>query len=290
MKTKQLPIALAVALTTLGFASCKKSSDSSSSEIETTYELSTDQAISDNLVEDANDVFSEAAVQSNVMGAKGSIKNRPEDAMQTMGILSCATVTVTPTTPGVFPKNMTIDFGTGCTSANGVYRKGIINIVLSGPVRTSGSTAVMTFDNYYVNGYKKEGTITWTNTSTGTATKSWQRKVENGKITSPSGKYWLHSGIKDVVQTDGVNTPNNLLDDVFSITGNHTVTNSNNVTRTCTIISALEKKTICENIDKGSIRAVGPNHTAVIDFGNGVCDKLATISVDGGTPRTILLR
>ena len=39
----------------------------------------------------------------------------------------------------------------------------------------------MTFDNYYVSGFKKEGTITWTNTSQG-GIKSWERKCEMEKL------------------------------------------------------------------------------------------------------------
>ena len=84
-----------------------------------------------------------------------------------MGILGCATVTVTPQLG--FPKTIVIDFGTGCSSNNGTTRKGKINVVLSDSLRKSGSTAVMTFVGYYVNRFQKEGTITWTNISTPTS-------------------------------------------------------------------------------------------------------------------------
>ena len=204
-----------------------------------------------------------------------------------MGILGCATVSITPLMG--FPKNIVIDFGTGCTSPNGIIRKGKIKIALSDSVRKTGSTAVLIFDGYFVNGFKKEGIITWTNISN-TQQKGWQRKVENGKITSPTGKYWLHNGLKNVLQVDGYATPRNLLDDVFSITGNHTVTNSNGISRSSIITEALQKKTVCENISKGKVKLEGPNHNAVIDFGDGTCDKIATISIDGGTPTTFLLR
>src|SRR5690606_27859518 len=121
-------------------------------------------------------------------------------------------VTVTP--QATFPKTIVIDFGSGCTSADGVHRKGKINIVLSDSVRKSGTTAVMTFDGYYVHGFKVEGTITWTNTSTPNGV-SWTRVIENGKVTTPGGNYyWLHEGTKNVTQTSGANTPFNLLDDV----------------------------------------------------------------------------
>jgi hypothetical protein len=181
-----------------------------------------------------------------------------------------------------------IDFGTSCT-ANGITRRGIIRIILSDSVRKSGSTAVMTFENYYVNNYKVEGKITWTNTST-VGTRSWTRLTENGKITAPDNRYWLHTGLRTIVQTAGINTPMNLLDDIFSITGNHTVTNSSGNSREITVLEALQKKTACANIDKGKLKVQGPNHYAIINFGDGTCDNLATLSIDGRPERTIILR
>ncbi len=281
MKTRTLVIAMAITSFTIGFTACKKTGSTTKDEIETTIELSTNQAVSDNLTEDANDIFMEAATEQGLTG------QRPATPYQSMGTLGCAGIIVTPLTG--FPKKIVINFGTGCTSGNGITRKGKINIILSDSLRKPGSTAVLTFDGYYVNGYKKEGTITWTNNSTAVI-KGWQRIVENGKITTPTGKYWLHSGIKNVVQTAGNSTPGNLLDDIFAITGNNSITNSNGVTRASVIKEALQKKTTCENISKGSMELKGPNHTAIIDFGNGDCDNLATISVVGRTPGTITLR
>jgi hypothetical protein len=280
MTTRKL-LTLATTTAVLLLSACKKEKNSVIDEYETTFELSSNQAVADNLTEDANDVFNEAAMDNNLMGG------RPANPSGTMGILGCANVTVTPALG--FPKTVLIDFGTGCTAPNGITRKGKITVILSDSVRKLNSTAVMTFQDYFVNGFKKEGTITWTNTSQ-PGTKSWQRKVENGKITTPSGNYWLHSGIKNVLQTAGVATPTMLLDDVFSITGNHTVTNNAGKSRTGTILEALQKKTICENIDKGKVKIEGPNHYAIINFGDGSCDKLATISIDGRPERTILLR
>ncbi len=280
MKTKNF-LLLSASVLLIGLASCKKNDSSSGDDFETTFELATDQGIADNLTQDANDVLNEAAADKGLMGAHTT------DVFQSTNILGCAVVTVTPATG--FPKTMQIDFGTGCSSPSGVFRAGKITVVLSDSIRRSGSTAVMTFTNYSVNGFKKEGTITWTNTSTATV-KSWQRKVENGKITGPLGNYWLHSGVVDIVQTAGSTTPLNLLDDVFSITGNNTVTNAAGRTRTGTILTALQKKTVCNNIDMGTIKIQGPNHFAVIDFGNGTCDNVATISIDGRPSRTFLLR
>lgn len=277
MKMRTLLTAITLFTFAVALNSCKK--NNALDEFETTFELSADQAVADNLTQDANDVLSEAAIDKDLMGGR--------TPTQTTGILSCATLTVTPLNG--WPKTVVIDFGTGCTSPNGITRKGKINVVLSDSVRKSGSTAVMTFDNYFVNLYKVEGTITWTNTSTPT-TVGWNRKIESGKVTAPDGKYWLHVGNKDVLQIAGSSTPYNLLDDIFTAMGNHSVTNSEGKNRTATVLTPLQKKTICANIDKGTVKIQGPNHYAIIDFGDGTCDNLATISIDGRTPRTIILR
>lgn len=281
MKPKHLS-ALALIVLTAAFSSCKKeqTAPATSDEVETTLQLSTDQAIADNLTEDAHNVFMEAAVDNNLTGQK------PATALETMGILGCASISVQPLMG--FPKTITIDFGAGCISSNGINRKGKINIVLSDSVRKPGSKAVLTFDNYFVTGFKKEGVISWTNTSTASQ-KSWERKIENGKITAPTGRFWMHNGLKNVVQTAGYATPRNLLDDSFLITGNHSITNAAGASRTSLIIDPLEKKTACDNISKGSIKVQGPNHYAVINFGEGTCDKNATVAIDGGTPIQILL-
>lgn len=277
MKIKQFLFAFIAIAIAAGFNSCKKT-ESAKEEFEATFELSGDQAIADNLSEDANDMLLQVAQENNIAGSFA-----PDPVNDFM---PCATVTITPLTG--FPKTIVIDFGTACTN-NGITRSGKINVTLTDSLRKAGSVATMTFTNYFVNGYKKEGTITWTNTSTSN-TRSWTRVTTNGKITAPNGNYWTHSGTRDVTQTGGVGTAT-WLDDVFLVTaGNHTVTNSSGVSRTSTILEALQKKAACSNIDKGKIKVQGPNHYAVIDFGDGTCDNLGTISIDGRPERTILLR
>ena len=278
MKIKQFLFAFAVLALATGFNSCKKNNETAAEEFENTFELSADQAITNNLSQDAEDVFLEVAQDNNIAG-----NFAPEPVNN---FIPCATVTITPATG--FPKTIVIDFGASCTH-RGVTRSGKINITLTDSVRKAGSQATMTFTNYFVNLYKVEGTYTWLNTSSGN-TRSWTRTTIGGKITAPDARYWLHEGTRSVTQTAGVGTAT-VLDDIFLITsGTHTVTNSSNISRTCTILEALQRKVDCANIDKGKIKVQGPNHYATIDFGDGTCDNLANLSIDGRTPRTIVLR
>jgi hypothetical protein len=259
-------------------ASCSKENAATTNpEVENTFEIGKSQALADNLTEDAHDIFTEAAADKNLMGFANG--NQP---LRTPNALAFATISVTPAAG--FPKTINIDFGT-----NGITRRGKITVLLTDSVRRAGSKATMNFINYSVNGFKKEGIITWTNTSTA-ITRSWQRKVEHGKITAPDGKYWFHNGNKQLIQLTGWNTPINLLDDLFLITGNHSITNAAGKSRTCTVTEGLQKQTGCDNIGTGKLKVEGPNHFAIIDFGNGSCDKIATISIDGNEPRTIALR
>ncbi len=283
MKTKHILTGLTLAVLSFTFTACKKNVTAVIDEIETTFELSGNQAVSDNLTQDDNDILEEAAAASDL---SGSYTFGPIITGNILG--NCAIVTVT----GNFPsKNIKIDFGTGCTSPAGVTRKGIINIVLTDSLRKTGSTSTVTFENYFVNGFKKEGTVIWTNTTvTGSGTPGWRRQVQNGKITTPAGSFWLHTADINITQTAGAATPNNLTDDIFSINGSRTVTNPAGKTRTSATLTALQKKTACSNIDKGSLQVQGPNHVAVIDFGDGTCNNTATISINGSTPRVITLR
>src|SRR5262245_6858514 len=126
MKLKKF-LALLALPSTFFLASCTKEADDDyDPEIEATFKLSEDQAISESINDDANVVFFETAANAGLIGA------RMNGTLQTTGILSCATISITP--QNSFPKTIVIDFGNGCTSLDGIARKGKINIVLSDSV------------------------------------------------------------------------------------------------------------------------------------------------------------
>ena len=284
MTTKSLLMTVAAFSLLTFFSACKKDSDSNLAAIETTFAISENQAVADVYTQDAADVSEEASARFGLYG-NATICNLPL-TMNWIG--SCATVTVS----GSFPaKNIRIDFGTGCTSPNGLVRKGIINVTLTDSVRANGSVATTTFDNYFVNGIKKEGTIIRTNTTAaGSINRSMNRTVVNGKITLPNGNVFTHNANINIVQTEGGSTPCDLRDDVYNLTGTRSATNAQGSTRVSTTQTALQKKMSCANIDKGILLVQGPNHEATINFGNGTCNNLATISINGRPERTIILR
>lgn len=190
-------------------------------------------------------------------------------------IPTCATITVNNTTPGVFPKIFTLDFGTGCTQ-NGVTRSGVLTITLSNYVLNNGSTMTIERSNYYVNLRKIEGTVVYTNETSNVAIPQWTRTITNGQITLPNGAVFTHNGTRTVRQTAGTSTPI-LGDNIYEvISGTHTVNRPNGTTLTSTIVQPLIKKFACNYISQGQLNLQGTVLNGILDYGNNECDNLAT--------------
>jgi hypothetical protein len=193
---------------------------------------------------------------------------------------ACATVTITPQDPTVWPKTVTIDYGTGgCTGLNGYLRKGKIVYTLNKRLLADGAAVNITFDNYSVNGYKLEGTYTITNNG---STKGLNISIQlaNGKVTYPDGKWYRKTTNTTWVQSAGQSTFN-YLDDEYSVTGNGTFTDMDGNTLTAASRTALLRKVSCTNTVSGQADLVFNNIAGLLDFGSGSCDKNAVITVAG---------
>ncbi len=200
-------------------------------------------------------------------------------------IASCASVTIAPL-GSTWPKTMTINFGTGCMGPNGVVRKGKIISVLSGPILLSGTTVAVSFENYYVNNYKVEGNVLYTNN--GGTGLNVTRQTTNGKLTYPDGiTFYTYNGSHTLSQTAGANSIT-FVDDVFSITGGGTTGSSAGNTLTTSITTALVKATACHNVSAGVTQFTYNNISGSLNFGNGTCDNLATLTVGPFTHIVIL--
>jgi hypothetical protein len=202
----------------------------------------------------------------------------------------CYTVTIAPLTAGVFPKTVTIDFGTGCLCKDGRTRKGKIIAIFTGRLKIPGSKVTATFDGYYVNNVHVEGTLVIDNNSTADI-KRFTRTVIDGKLSKPNGNYISWNANFTATQTTGLGTPNYYWDDEFDITGNasgQTNRSGNIVDWTRAIDQPLHKKVSCKWFDKGSVAVTINSKSGVIDFGNGTCDNKATITYNGITKEITL--
>ena len=181
-----------------------------------------------------------------------------------------------------FPRVVTIDFGTdGCTGRNGAIRKGVITVKVTAFFMEEGSKRIVTFDGFSVNDYLVEGTKTVTNMGQNDA-GNWVRKVEvDGSISTPEGNKITRVSSREREWIIGAATPLFFWDDVFSITGTASGVNSKGIAYSSEITSPLIKARNCRWIQEGVIEIKTDNNTVVIDYGDGTCDNIATVTVNG---------
>ena len=207
---------------------------------------------------------------------------------------NCATITRIPAfgtalTSGT-QVTKTIDFGTtGCTLNNGNVVRGKIIITFVYQPDATSHTVTYTFDNFYHNNIKFEGTKTFTRSrTTATATSPSHPIVVmqlEMTITMPNGDVYTRVGSRTRELVEGYST-DAFLDNIYRITGSWTTTNENGNQHTATITEPLMAKMSCIAVNKpilarGIITFVRNNVTSTLNYGNGECDNLAVFTING---------
>ncbi len=272
------------------FGACKKSDEMSpaeKTEIELTTAGSESDAEADVLYDD---VFDNVMGVNDDVGLGGSIGvygrssgTNTSGRFEGTDSARCFTVTITPITPGVFPKKVVVDFGTGCKGRDGHVRKGKVITHYSGRMVVPGSKAVTTFEDYYTDSTKVEGTHIIENKSTSN-NRVFLVRVENGKFTRPNGNYIAWSGNRTRTQIEGNGTPNFSNDDIFSVTGEAVGAlklNNNIIEWTSAIVEPVIRKFTCRWAVKGQVKIKRNTRTSLLDYGNGTCDDQATLTING---------
>jgi hypothetical protein len=219
----------------------------------------------------------------------------------TMFAPACTTITRVPamgTTPTVGQMvTKTIDFGTtGCTMPNGNVLKGKIILTFVYQPTATSHVITCTFNNFYHNLRKIDGTKTYTRTLTVATAASpshpiWVMNM-NLTITLPDGRVLTRVGSRTGEIITGYSTPTDWTDNVYSVTGNWVTTFPNNNARTSTITSPLLVKLPCvptnSALSQGIITFTRGTQTATLDYGNGACDNLAVFTYNGVAYNIIL--
>ena len=279
----------------ISLVSCKKDITTNNSNSKATI-LSDSSTLAENAY---NDVLSNAFVSYSDNAAVMDISQSKTGKTTTFSTgteevvgtahLSCATYTVSDSTPGKYPKTITLDFGTGCASLDGVTRSGQISYEFSAPLFTTGAIITATFNQYSVNGYTILGAYTITNNSDQSGI-SFNTVVTNGIITYPDLTNYHYSHNKTYKQSAGASTPFDFTDDAYSITGNSAFSAPDGSTLVFNTSTPLLRTFTCPNITQGIVAFVYDNAVnGTIDFGDGTCDNSAVIKV-GNISQTISLR
>lgn len=283
MKTKFLLFGAFIGLSI--FIGCSSNEKSGSTSAVSSADVAVVSKI-DASVSDVAAIADDQVTMQQSLGAKTSV------AFKSI-LPTCATIT-TVLANGTWTR--TVDFGTaGCALPNGNILKGKITISFTNDFTTSTRTISCSFDGFYHNGNLIQGNRTIVKTLSGTTLLTAIHPVStetiNMTITFANGTVYTRTGTRVREMIAGYDTPFNWSDNIFLETGNSTTTHANGDVVTCTITTPLEFTMSC-NMPfpvQGMISITKNSSTGVIDFGNGTCDNLATLTVDGGLTTTITL-
>ena len=281
------PVAIALSVIILG-TSCQKSS--------VTEKQSSDNSLNQQKLDLTNTLIEASGSDEEnfdmVMEDDG-----PADASNVSNAkVSGKTVTYSPS-KDVYPHSKTIDFGTGFTNPKGVTKSGKVIITYYDAVADAGGKyTVTTYDNYYINGVHIEGSI------------------QINKIKNENGKYVylhvIHKTISDAAGNlkdynsnakwtviDWKGGTNNAYEIEAHTEGNETYNGieANNFKTDVDENNPVIKPFDCRRVQGGLTAEI---HLAkgkikdlveYIDYGNGECDDIATLSINGGPAQVVTL-
>lgn len=185
-------------------------------------------------------------------------------------------------------KTVTIDFGDGCTLRNGHHLSG--KIVFSYEKDTDAATRQLAFytDNFTCNrkSIVAEGSIFRERSNTNGNFQS--TKAFEITVTWPDGSFAKKEGTKVREKIAGGDTQS-WGDDVFEITGSWKYTKKNGTVLSATVIFPLRRELACKFMVSGVLQLGKNNHNAILDYGAGACDDLATININDNGEREIHL-
>jgi len=200
---------------------------------------------------------------------------------------SCSVITIDNTSD---PKVITIDFGNGCTGKDGKSRSGKIIITATSFVDAT-SERIKTFEDFYVDGRKVEGVVNKTITIDREDRSRVAEILEDITITFPGEGGTAHR-VAGLTREYRFGLPGVLQDNIVTSYGTVEFTRVNGlkVTKAISESYPLVFKTSCHRIVSGVVTVTTSDYrTWTVDYGDGTCDNLATITV-GDKTRIIRLR
>ena len=280
MKTKFYFIASLVAFTL--FTGCNPSDDSTDNA--NPVSTSADQVAVDSKIDASIEDVSNIA--ENQFSMQQSSTTSKTETFRSF-LPACAVTTWT-YIDGIFTGS--IDFGIeGCTLENGNVLKGKITLSFSGNFISSEQAITYSFDEFYHNGTKIQGSKSIIRTLKSTDLLAEVHPVLTHTIdltvTFEDGSVYSRVGnsIKEMIE--GYDTKSIWSDNVYLVTGSYTTNKPNGDTWSSTIQTPLRYEMACKKCIpvSGTVLKVNNGAETLIDYGIGECDNLATTTIDGVT-------
>lgn len=274
MKLNSFKLGFLLVLTTLFVTSCNKDESSTQENVLENFTIEDTQKTSE----------ADATTDQSLSLIETAYTELEEDAGRSVSLFSdCTTITVNFENEVTF---VTLDFGTGCELQNGNIVSGIIHFTY-GPVQNGTRTITYTFEDFVINQKSIEGSGTIFRERYNAAGNPQSTFHNNIIITFPNELTASVNGVRQREWIEGVGS-GTWTDNVFLVTGNWSVALSNGNTREALVTTPLRREATCPHFVSGVIEVTRNQTTGTLDFGDGTCDNIAILTVNG-TDYTIIL-
>jgi len=190
------------------------------------------------------------------------------------------TVSYSSLNPSIWAKTVTIDYDSGVVCNDGHFRKGKIMAVFSKKITDSLTNVNITFDDYFHNSDSIKGNMTIYNTGRKNGLYYFNISVQNAAIYNGGGTiFWAANQTK--IWYEGENTKNDISDDIFLTSGTSSGICLNGNSFTTKITTSLKSSVECGWTNSGSFITYPKNYSTItVDYGSGICDKVATATIN----------
>lgn len=271
------------------FTACNKSSDAIATPVEEPAVNIVQNDSTQNINATNNAVMSSEAEEENfemVMGTGEFVKGS-----------GCQVITYSPS-PNVYPHTKTIDYGTRCVGSDGVtIRKGKIHIeYYDSEKEANGRYSLTTYDNYYVDDIKIEGTIKVNKVKNGKNADVYKH-ITSKTLTDSKGNFKEFNANTDwtLITWEGIQ------DNAYEITGKSVGKEMYNGVEVNNFQTEIDTKNLaikpvnCAFRVQGGLKAEinitgkTKKFNEYLDYGKGKCDKYATLSINSKEPVPVTL-
>jgi len=262
---KRIAILLLVSMAVV-FASCEKDTESA--------DLLIIAAQEDDLITtfyDEVDTETDQVTMPQPVGAIDFSKEMSEDNGRNIATVLNADKTVT--------KTVTYTNWTNANGNSNMLKNGKIVITTGVGPEQKYFLRTISLVNFSINGVTLQGTKTISKTGPYT----YSVICNNGKAIFPDGSIYTRNINRTKTWVEGSLTPYNIWDDVFTVEGTATGINRIGKTYLQTITNPLLIKRTCKFIGQGTIAITIDLNEAILDYGTGTCDNLATITYNDQT-------
>ena len=187
---------------------------------------------------------------------------------------SCTTITISANGNG---GTIILDFGDSCTLNNGAVVSGVINIVY-GPIISGTRTINYTFEDYTYNGNIVAGggeILREISNANGNPQSTVNEVIT---VSFPNSDVLAtRDGLRIIEWVQG-SSSGTWTDNVYEISGNWDTTFNSGFSRSGTVTEVLVRRLSCLFVESGKLVIEQQGQTAEIDWGNGTCDNMATLT------------